>query len=81
MAASYLNSLVNNHAFVDGNKRTALATVSVFLQLNAMVLDERNEDELVDFVVRVASEKVSNEEIVAFLEPRILVPEIEGKDA
>ncbi len=34
LAAAYGFSLANNHPFVDGNKRIALAVVDVFLQLN-----------------------------------------------
>ena len=33
-AAALLCSIIKNHALVDGNKRTGLATVSVFLALN-----------------------------------------------
>ncbi len=35
IAAAYLFYLCRNHAFLDGNKRTALATALVFLRLNA----------------------------------------------
>jgi len=44
MAAAYLFHLCKNHPFVDGNKRTALATAEVFLELNGRRLvadDER----------------------------------------
>ena len=34
MAAAYLFYLCRNHPFIDGNKRTALATCLVFLQTN-----------------------------------------------
>lgn len=33
-AAALLESLVQNHPFVDGNKRTAFAVVDVFLRIN-----------------------------------------------
>jgi len=33
-AAALLESLVQNHAFVDGNKRAAFAVVDVFLRIN-----------------------------------------------
>lgn len=33
-AAAFFHSLVRNHAFVDGNKRTATVALLVFLQLN-----------------------------------------------
>lgn len=34
MAATYLNSIVNNHPFIDGNKRTGLASALTFLLIN-----------------------------------------------
>jgi death-on-curing protein len=36
MAAAYLFHLVQNHPFVDGNKRTGTATALVFLDFNAL---------------------------------------------
>ena len=33
-AAAMMESLANNHAFLDGNKRIAFASVDVFLRLN-----------------------------------------------
>jgi len=36
IAAAYLFYLCSNHPFVDGNKRVALATCLVFLQLNGV---------------------------------------------
>jgi len=36
MAAAYLFHIVQNHAFVDGNKRTGLLAALVFLDLNGI---------------------------------------------
>jgi death on curing protein len=38
-AAALLESLVNNHAFVDGNKRVGFATMHTFLLMNGFDLD------------------------------------------
>jgi death-on-curing protein len=57
MAAAYFFSLTRNHAFNDGNKRTALSATTTFLQLNEIAL-ETDEDELVYFTMRVATENV-----------------------
>ena len=38
-AAALLESLVNNHAFVDGNKRTGFAAAHTFLLVNGFDLD------------------------------------------
>lgn len=40
IAAAYLFYLCRNHPFVDGNKRTALATCLVFLSENGLLPDE-----------------------------------------
>jgi death-on-curing protein len=40
VAAAYLFYLCRNHAFVDGNKRTALATCLVFLSENQLLPGE-----------------------------------------
>lgn len=39
IGAAYLYYLCRNHPFVDGNKRTALATCLVFLQVNGALPD------------------------------------------
>lgn len=40
VASAYLFYLCRNHPFVDGNKRTALATCLVFLSENGLLPDE-----------------------------------------
>ena len=40
VAAAYLFYLCSNHAFVDGNKRVALATCLVFLSENGLLHEE-----------------------------------------
>jgi death on curing protein len=41
IAAAYLFYLCSNHPFVDGNKRTALATCLVFLSENGLLPNEK----------------------------------------
>lgn len=64
MAAAYLRSLTLNHAFVDGNKRTAVGVALVFLELNGQYLDEIHQDALTELVLEVAR-GVADKEIVA----------------
>lgn len=66
MAAAYLYHLAQNHAFLDGNKRVAAASMFLFLYVNDLELD-CTEDELVDLTVGVASGKVTKAEIAVFL--------------
>jgi death-on-curing protein len=42
-AAAVFESLVNNHAFLDGNKRVGFAAVHTFLLLNGFDLDISNQ--------------------------------------
>lgn len=41
IAAAYLFYICKNHAFVDGNKRTALAACLVFLEENGFLADRK----------------------------------------
>ena len=43
-AAAYAFHICQNHPFIDGNKRTGLATALAFLSLNGIELDDPNED-------------------------------------
>ncbi len=38
LAASYANGIVNNHPFIDGNKRTGFIAAGMFLELNGLRL-------------------------------------------
>lgn len=42
-AAALLESLVQNHPFIDGNKRTAFAVVDVFLRINGYTVTAGSE--------------------------------------
>ncbi|KQZ70189.1 type II toxin-antitoxin system death-on-curing family toxin [Nocardioides sp. Root151] len=52
-AAAMMHSIARNHAFVDGNKRTAAAAMIVFLKLNGYGF-HANQDELVSLTTDVA---------------------------
>lgn len=40
MAAAYVFHISQNHPFIDGNKRTALASALVFLELNGITISD-----------------------------------------
>jgi len=42
-AAALMESLANNHAFVDGNKRVAFTLTDVFLRLNGFFLEVKGQ--------------------------------------
>lgn len=66
-AGALLHSLVNNHAFVDGNKRTGIAYANLFLEDNLKVTIECTQEELVDFGLKVAQGLFKVEEIGQWL--------------
>ena len=49
-AGAYLFFILKNHPFIDGNKRTALATAVTFLEWNKRLFSPFNEDEVFDFI-------------------------------
>lgn len=53
-AAALLHSIVHNHPFHNGNKRSALVATLVFMDRHSLVLDS-DEDELFKFMIRVAA--------------------------
>src|SRR3990172_7731406 len=61
-AAALVQSLSSNHPFVDGNKRTALATLEYFLFLNKVEL-RATQREKVDFTLWAENEKPKLKEI------------------
>jgi len=65
MAAAYAFHLVQNHPFVDGNKRIGAATASVFLWLNGIEL-KCTSDELADLILDVARGQRSKDDIARF---------------
>ncbi len=55
-AAVYFFSIICNHIFSDGNKRTGLAAALVYLDAhNLQLKDEITDDILYNFVIKVAS--------------------------
>lgn len=70
MAAAYLFHLAQNHPFLDGNKRAALATALAFLWLNDHRLDA-GEDELTDLVVGVAAGRAGKADAAVFIGARL----------
>lgn len=65
-AAALLQSLLKNHPFVDGNKRTALSSTGIFLKMNGIILQNAGDQE-VEFGVRVDNEHISLKKISAWL--------------
>lgn len=66
-AAALLQSIVNNHALIDGNKRLGWLATAVFLELNDASVAEAANDNVYDIVLQVAAEDPSIEEVAGSL--------------
>lgn len=62
-AAALMYSLIKNHPFIDGNKRTAITSSSIFLLRNGFQIIASNK-ELEQFTLEAASTKIEIEKIV-----------------
>lgn len=68
-AAALAESLVLNHGFVDGNKRTAMYAMAAWLEREGYVI-EAARGELRDLALAIASRDLSTEQIAAWLVQR-----------
>ncbi len=66
MSAAYAFHISQNHPFVDGNKRTALASALVFLEINGVSISDPD-GKLYDSMMQIASGKKSKEEFAGVL--------------
>jgi death on curing protein len=65
MAAAYLFHIVENHPFLDGNKRTGAVAALVFLDLNGAEIDAPK-GSLYDLTMAVATGQAGKPEIVEY---------------
>ena len=68
-SAALLHGLVQNHGFVDANKRTALLVTLLMVERSGYVL--RTDDALDDMVVAVAAGEMDFETLVTWFERRL----------
>lgn len=67
-AAALLQSVVNNHALVDGNKRLGWLATAVFLEINDASVAHATNDQVFDLVWAVAATTPTIDEIARRLE-------------
>ncbi|NTS41641.1 type II toxin-antitoxin system death-on-curing family toxin [Flavisolibacter sp. BT320] len=65
-AAALGESLIKNHPFVDGNKRTGLLAMASFL-INHQYTFQASSKELYSFIVNISTGAITFDEIVAWL--------------
>lgn len=66
LAAAYGFGIAKNHPFVDGNKRTSLASIIVFLGLNRVDLDAA-QDEATALILGLAAGEVTEEVLARWI--------------
>ncbi|HEN7168908.1 TPA: type II toxin-antitoxin system death-on-curing family toxin [Streptococcus agalactiae] len=65
-AARLCYSLVNNHAFLDGNKRIGVYVMIIFLELNGIVLNQTDE-EIVKLGLGIAASELDYNAILEYI--------------
>lgn len=66
MAAAYAFHICRNHPFIDGNKRAALASALVFLELNGISISDPK-GRLYDAMIKLASGNLGKTELATIL--------------
>ena len=62
-AAALMDSLIRNHPFVDGNKRTGITAAGLFLRRNGYRLTAKNSD-LLSITMKIAKSQSDLEELI-----------------
>jgi death on curing protein len=76
LAASYLRSIAINHPFVDGNKRTALASALVFLEYNGFIIKEDQDESLADLVLDFVNKKIDEKVLAKYLMDQAIAKDV-----
>jgi len=70
MAATYVNSIIMNHPFMDGNKRTAAASALTFLFINGYTINEHYEEELADMILKLTIKVIQKNDLAQYFKDR-----------
>jgi death on curing protein len=70
-AAAIFESIISNHPFIDGNKRTAYVLMRLILLENQHDLDAGQEEKF-EFVIKAARGELSFDEIKAWIERHLI---------
>jgi death-on-curing protein len=66
-----VESIVKNHPFVDGNKRTGYGLMRLLLMQAGQDL-QATQDEKYDFIISIASGQLAFPEIVAWIQSKLI---------
>jgi death-on-curing protein len=70
---AYAFHLIQNHPFVDGNKRVGAAVAEIFIRLNGGQLNATN-DEIVELFLGIAAGRISREDVEKAFARWVVVP-------
>ncbi len=70
-AAAVLHSMVGNHGFIDGNKRTAWLLVEILVARSGYFLDISDDERIDDLVVSIADGQLEFDQIVSWFAARL----------
>ncbi len=73
MAAAYLFHIVQNHPFVDGNKRSGAVAALAFLELNGVTIDAPK-GSLYELTIAVANGRADKAEIAEYFRSHAVTP-------
>ena len=71
-AAAMIESIIKNHPFVDGNKRTGYAMMRLILMKEKKGI-RANQEEKYEFVIKIASGEIDYEEIRDWINEKIKI--------
>ncbi len=63
IAAGYAEAIAANHAFIDGNKRTAFFAALSFLEENGFALRSADQTEHADLMVKLATREIDRNDV------------------
>jgi death-on-curing protein len=70
-AAAYLYHIANNHAFIDGNKRTSVGIMESFLRVNGYNLD-LSDDKLYELVLKASTGKLEKTDVANVISSHLI---------
>ena len=65
-ASQLAYGIIKNHPFVDGNKRTGIHTMLLYLGINGVILDVTQQD-LIDITILVADGSASRDDLLHWI--------------
>lgn len=71
-SAALLHALVQNHGFVDGNKRTALLTTLLLIERSGYAIALDPDERIDDMVVSVAAGQMSFDDLCEWFKARLV---------